>query len=289
MRKHIIVNLKRKALEILKDKHPIRRLSGAVVGRTGLGRLLKIKINIQGDKYIFNPTALCSLYWYDSTSRNEDHEFISSFLKQDDVYLDVGANMGVTVIPAARSVGNKGRVIAFEPHPKISTYLKENVALNKLNNVDIHNCAVGNQNGFIYFTNKFTDDMNQVSTSSANNIKVPIVLLDDVVKDCSNIALMKLDVEGYEKFVIEGAKETLKKVDCIYFEVSDKNFEDFGYTSRDVFALLEECGFKLFKRERDSKQLLPVDSQYKASYEMYENIFGVKNTADFQKRTQWKV
>ena len=283
------MDLKRKAQEIFKDKHPLRRLSGLIVGRTGLGRLLRIKINIQGDKYIFNPTALCSLYWYDPTSRNEDYEFIHNYLKENDTYLDVGANMGVTVIPAARSVGSRGKVIAFEPHPKVSSYLKENVALNKLNNVEVHNCAVGNQNGFIYFTNKFSDDMNQVSTSPENNIKVPIVLLDDVCKEHNSIALMKLDVEGYEKFVMEGALETLKKVNCIYFEVSDDNFKDFGYKSSDIFKLLEQYGFKLFKRDGDKKELLPVDSQYKAPVETYENIFGIKSAADFQNRTQWKV
>ena len=283
------MDLKRKALEILRDKHAIRRLSALVLGRTGLGRLLRLKINIQGDKYIFNPTALCSLYWYDPASRTEDYDFITGFLKENDIYLDVGANMGVTVIPGARSVGNKGKVIAFEPHPKICSYLKENVALNNLNNVEIHNCAVGNQNGSIYFTNKFTDDMNQVSTSSENNIKVPIVLLDDVIKELDNIALMKLDVEGYEKFVIEGAMQTLKKVNCIYFEVSDNNFKDFGYSSSDIFKLLEQAGFKLFKRNGNKKELLPLDLQYQAPGEEYENIFGIKNTADFQSRTQWKI
>ena len=267
----------------------MRRLSALFLGRTGLGRLFGIKIKIQGDKYIFNPTALCSLYWYDPNARTEDYEFISAYLKENDTYLDVGSNMGVTVIPGARSVGNKGRVIAFEPHPKICSYLKENIALNNLNNVEVHNCAVGNENGFIYFTNKFTDDMNQVSTSSENNIRVQIVLLDDVVKEQGDIALMKLDVEGYEKFVIEGAKETLKKAACIYFEVSDNNFKDFGYKSSDIFRLLEQHGFKLFKRNGNNKELLPVDSQYKAPIEVYENIFGIKNTTDFQNRIKWKI
>ena len=283
------MDLKRKALEIFRDKHPLRRLSAMIIGRSGLGRLLGIKIKIQGDKYIFNPTALCSLYWCDPNARTEDYDFISSFLKKNDIYLDVGANMGVTVIPAARSVGDTGKVIAFEPHPKVSSYLKENVALNKLNNVEIHNCAVGNQKGFIYFTNKFSDDMNQVTTTPENSIKVPIVLLDDVCKDWNNIALMKLDVEGYEKYVIEGAMETLLKVDCIYFEVSDKNFEDFGYQSRDLFRLLEQCGFRLFKKQGKANELVPVDAQYKASYKEYENIFGIKNTDNFRNRTQWKV
>ena len=284
-----MVNLKRKALNTLRDKHPMRRLSGLIVGRTGIGRLLKIKINVQGDHYIFNPTALCSLYWYDRTARTEDYEFIHNYLKDNDTFLDVGSNMGVTVIPGARSVGDRGKVIAFEPHPKISTYLKENVALNNLHNVEIHNCAVGNQKGFIYFTNKFTDDMNQVSTSPENNIKVPIVLLDDVIKEDGRIALMKLDVEGYEKFVIEGAMETLKKVDCIYFEVSDNNFKDFDYKSSDLFRILRQCGFDLFKRNGKNKELLALDSQYKAPDELYENIFGIRNIEDFQNRTQWKV
>lgn len=143
------MNIKKKVLEILHDKHSLRRLGAGVIGRSGLGNLFKIKIRIHDYYILFHPTGLCSLYWNDPTVRNEDYEFLNSFLKKGDTYIDVGANVGVTVIPAAKCIGESGRVIAVEPHPAICSYLKENIELNDLSNVQVHNCAVGNQKGSI--------------------------------------------------------------------------------------------------------------------------------------------
>jgi FkbM family methyltransferase len=278
----------RKILEILQDERPIRRLMAGFIGRSGLARLFRIRFQVQDYEIFFNPTGLSSLYWYKPTVGSKDYEFISSFLKEGDTYIDIGANIGTTLIPAAKCIGKSGKAIAFEPHPKTYSYLRENVDLNKLGDVKINNCAVGNSDGYIYFTNKFTDEINQVSSTSENSIKVPIVSLDNYLMEISNISLLKLDVEGYEKYVLEAAKETLEKVNCIYFEVCPENYEGFGYQASDVLTLLEKSGFILFKRNNDAKELVPVSNQYIPLCGL-ENLIGIKNREDFQNRTQWKV
>jgi FkbM family methyltransferase len=278
----------KKILEIVQDQYPMRRLTAVLMGRSGLGKLFKIKLRVQDYEIFFHPTGLSSLYWYEPNAGKQDYEFISSFLKEGDIYIDIGANIGMTLIPAAKCIGETGKAIAFEPHPKTYSYLRENIELNNLSRVQIHNCAVGNSEGYIYFTNKFTDEKNQVSNTSENSIKVPIVSLDNYLKEISNISLLKLDVEGYEKYVLETAKETLEKVNCIYFEVCPENYESFGYQVSDVLTLLEKSGFILFKRNNDVKELLPVSNQY-VPLSGLENLIGIKNVEDFQNRTQWKV
>ncbi|ALB40569.1 MULTISPECIES: FkbM family methyltransferase [unclassified Anabaena] len=284
--KHMTVG--KKFLDIVRDQYPMRRLTAGLMGRSGLGKLFKIKIKVQDYKIFFNPTGLSSLYWYEPTAGKEDYEFISSFLKEGDIYIDIGANIGVTLIPAAKCIGETGKAIAFEPHPKTYSYLRKNIELNNLSKVQIHNCAVGNSEGYIYFTNKYTDEKNQVSNTSENSIKVPIVSLDNYLNEISNISLLKLDVEGYEKYVLEAAQETLEKVNCIYFEVCPKNYESFGYQPSDVLTLVEKSGFRLFKRKDDAKELVSVNNQY-LPLSGLENLFGIKNVEDFQNRTQWKV
>jgi FkbM family methyltransferase len=285
------MNIYNKLLDIVRDDRLLRRLSAFIIGRSGLAKLFKIKIKIQDDyNIIFHPTGFCSAFWRNPTAYREDYEFIQSFLKDGETYIDIGANVGVTVIPAAKSVGENGRVIAFEPHPTICSYLKENIALNNLKNVEIHNCALGNQQGYAYFSSKFNDEVNKIVTlPDNNNIKVPIALLDDSAEELNNIALLKIDVEGYEKFVLEGAKKTLEKVRCIYFEVSEENFKNFGYEGTDIIMAIEECGFIVFKRNDTKKEILPIDSRDFTVSSGYENLIGIKNIADFQNRTQWQV
>ncbi|MFM6006579.1 MAG: FkbM family methyltransferase, partial [Sphaerospermopsis kisseleviana] len=115
-----------------------------------------------------------------------------------------------------------------------------------------------------------------------------ITSLDNYLKEISNISLLKLDVEGYEKYVLGSAQETLEKVNCIYFEVCPENYESFGYQASDVLKLLEQSGFILFKRSDNAKEIVPVNNQY-VPLSGLENLVGIKNVEDFQNRTQWQV
>jgi len=281
-----------KALKILhEDQYPVRRLMAAIIGRSGIDKWLKVKIKIQDYKIFFHPTGLSSLYWYNPKSRSDDYTFLTSFLKEGDIYIDVGANIGVTVIPAAKSIGQTGKCKAFEPHPKICSYLKENLKLNGLESVEVYNCALGKSKNDIYLTDSFTDEINCVveAPDQSKSVKVPMTTLDLTTEDLASINLLKIDVEGYEKFVFEGAIQTLQKVDCIYFEITERNFTEFGYRISDLLNLLENEGFKIFKRNGTTNEVCIINSSYVSSKPLYENLIAVKNTQDFESRTGWQI
>jgi hypothetical protein len=69
-------------------------------------------------------------------------DFILDNVTSGSIFVDVGANIGTMTIPVAKTVGDKGKIVAVEASPEICKYLHHNVALNKLNNVDIIECAV---------------------------------------------------------------------------------------------------------------------------------------------------
>jgi hypothetical protein len=71
--------------------------------------------------------------------------------------------------------------------------------------------------------------------------------LDDMGIDEPLISLLKVDVEGYEKFVFEGAGKFLKKVVCVYYESSGTHFQKFGYSCEDVNKILKDNGYDLFR------------------------------------------
>jgi FkbM family methyltransferase len=282
--------IKRLIEVFLYDEKPWRRIAAKIIARSNLGYWLRVKIKVGNYLLLFHPTALSTVLWYDSTLRSEDAEFIQAFLREGETYIDVGANIGVTTIPAAITVGNSGKVIAFEPHPRTVNYLRENILLNRLDNVEIQNYALGDVQGTTYFTNKSSDDMNKVISTDKSNIQVPISLLDSFTEQCDKISLLKVDVEGYEKFVFAGAKQSMSKVECIYFEVDECNFSEFGYSSQDLLRQITSLGFSVWQRNGQNQELIPIEvNAFVPPATGYENLFGIRDIHDFAARTKWHV
>jgi hypothetical protein len=58
---------------------------------------------------------------------------------------------------------------------------------------------------------------------------------------------MKIDVEGFELFVLRGASLTLQRTECVYFELSGRAYARYGYSVNDVFDLLTSAGFEIYE------------------------------------------
>jgi FkbM family methyltransferase len=275
---------------LLHDEKPWRRIAAKLIARSHMGYWLGLEIKVGSYRLLFHPTSLSTVLWYDSTSRSEDAEFIQAFLQLGDTYIDVGANIGVTAIPGAIAVGDSGKVIAFEPHPRTVKYLRENISLNKFNNIEVQNCALGDVRGTTYFTNKSSDDMNKVVNTDESNIQVAISLLDSFTEQYDRISLLKVDAEGYEKFVLAGAVQSMEKVECIYFEVDEHNFSNFGYSSQDLLRQVIDSGFSIWRRNGQKQELVPIEiNSYIPPMTGYENLFGIRDIHDFATRTKWHV
>jgi FkbM family methyltransferase len=133
--------------------------------------------------------------------------------------------------------------VSVEAHPRTARFLHENVHLNRASHVRVHATAVGKSEGRVWISDNRSDEQNAVA--EASGIEVPMALLDDLVPAGLPVRLLKIDVEGYERFVLEGARETLARTDAVYFEVSQDMYGRFGYSVDDVFGLLRECGFEV--------------------------------------------
>ena len=269
--------------ELKRQAKPIRWLVSRVLLRTRLCRFFIIQSH--GYRMRFNPSELSADLWYNSRCRNEDIQFLKSYLKPGDAYVDVGANIGMWVLAAAMIVGRSGRVIAFEPHPRIFKFLQSNVALNNLENVQLHNCAVGDQAGSVSFSDVRADDTNRVLLSS-DGLRVPIVTLNDVL-DHSEIALLKVDAEGYEKYVLNGAENAIARTQCVFIEISQEDLNMFGCSYSDVLTWLEDHGYGLH-RVVGSSALAKVRPDAMRDVPL-ENIVALRSTDDFVKRSGWTV
>ncbi len=178
-------------------------------------------------------------------------------------------------------MGLTGHVTGIEAHPRTFRFLEENVLLNKSSNVTVIHSAAGDETGTVRFSDSRYDDMNQVDHGS---LEVPIHRLDDLVSTREPIALLKVDVEGYERHVFRGAPRLLAKAVCVYFEVGEKMCAEFGYTPKEIITDIKNQGFHLFIHNRNG-ELLPLTEEQ--TYVPHQNVVAVKDVADLLHRTGW--
>jgi len=130
--------------------------------------------------------------------------------------VDVGANNGNFAVEFSHLAGDEGKVHSFEPQRIIYYQLCGNVFMNGLNNVYCHNVAIGHKTDIVFmeepnYMSKEAVNFGDVRIKppSDNNIIVKLKKLDDY--DFQDIVFIKIDVQGYESLVIDGALATIQK------------------------------------------------------------------------------
>ncbi len=140
----------------------------------------------------------------------EEMLFLLHYLRPGDGFVDVGANVGVYTILTAGVAGV--RVDAIEPIPSTFGKLRRNVVYNGLTDrVVLHNVGVGNREEKLYFSEAL-DAVNHVvgPDYAGRKIQVPVTTLNRLLAD-QPVTALKIDVEGFEANVINGAAEILKR------------------------------------------------------------------------------
>jgi len=135
-------------------------------------------------------------------------------LKEGDVFVDVGANIGRYTISVAKIVGNKGLVIAVEPYPENYKTLVKNVRLNDLKNVVAVNIAAWSRKRELKLFIGNTHGHHSVKKNfGLGSISVQGEALDDVLNKLGveKVDFIKIDVEGAELEVLKGLTKTLEK------------------------------------------------------------------------------
>ena len=180
--------------------------------------------------------------------------FVGSHLKPGDVILDVGANAGLYTILAARIVGPHGHVFAFEPDDRAVALLRRNIALNGLTNVTVIEAAVSNETGQRNFAAASDIAMSSLAATHRDDQQiqswrtVDTLRLDDALGKygIERPTFLKIDVEGAEQLVVEGATGLLARAPAgftILFEAFEANAEPFGYTVAQLLESVQGRGF----------------------------------------------
>lgn len=212
-------------------------------------RDLDIKIVCQeGDERI-PPIEILNFNHYEKN----DTKIIHRLIKNSDVVLDIGANIGWHSIGFSKFKKNI-KVFAFEPIPQTYKILLENIKINKIRNITPFNFGLYDKNTTLIFYYHPTGSGN-ASSKNLNPERKPIKIkskvfpLDLLVEKVpmSKINFIKCDVEGAELFVFKGAEKSISKFKPIIFtELLRKWSKSFGYGPNDVVSLLKKYGYRCF-------------------------------------------
>jgi FkbM family methyltransferase len=171
------------------------------------------------------------------------------------IIFDIGANAGIYSFAAA-SCNPISQIFAFEPTPDILNHLKSTVNENHLQDrIHVHSTAISSTSGTAilnFFTGENYDNegMNFVSTSAKDDksIQVNTSTLDDfcIKYGLQNIDMIKIDVQGYEPEVLEGAEQLLsrKAINMIFFELNWNTVDKSRCSATRSVKILHEAGFK---------------------------------------------
>lgn len=198
-----------------------------------------------------------ALIYYLGCSEPETAAFITEFLKPGMVFFDIGAHAGEYSLLAASRVGERGQVHAFEPQPSTAALLRKNCAANRLQNVTINSCAVSNREGEVEFDVCSEPSLSSIAAprsfrKNEARIRVPATTLDAY---CRRVGarpdLVKIDVEGAEGLVFQGAAELLRRPDgkapAILFECLGPTYKRFGFTPEKVIDFVRCFGYRVYR------------------------------------------
>jgi len=187
----------------------------------------------------------------------EERELIKKKLKEGDIVIDAGANIGYHTIIMAKYVGDKGQVYAFEPSPNNVELLKKTMKLNDFENVQIIDKAVSDKQGtglFYLYEGTATHSLSDYGNYKGSK-KVEITSLDHFFKDFKKkISFVKIDTEGYDFKVLKGMTEILKNNEIkLLIEFFPQRIKKAGDSPKKLLEFLFQNNFTVTDLKRDKK------------------------------------
>jgi FkbM family methyltransferase len=192
--------------------------------------------------------------------------YLRQNLTSDDVFVDVGANLGFFTVLCAPLVS---RVIAFEPVSLSHRYCKANIALNGLTNVDLLQCGLWSENTTVNIKADPSSLMAASISRDGSTFDVESIRcasLDSLISSgevsIPNIAIIKMDIEGAESFALKGMKVSLEKFrPKIVMELNRPALARFDTTVADIWKFFKARSYKLLAfKHWEEVDPLPVES-----------------------------
>jgi FkbM family methyltransferase len=218
--------------------------------------------------------------------------FLNRFLQPGDVFVDVGCNIGLFTLIAARRVREAGHVYGFEPCSRTFARLEANLRLNAFANVTCVRTSLSDRRGEATLTapldgyGAWGSLAHPVRGHSFTTETVATIPWDDFAQEhrlIGRVTAMKIDVEGWEARVLSGASKTLSRGDAplLQVEFTEEAAWSAGSSCAGIYRLLEEFGYQMFTYDVERGRLVP--DPLRESYP-YLNVIAAKRPDDVMAR-----
>ena len=179
-------------------------------------------------------------------------EIVKKEIKENDIVLDVGANIGYYSLIFAQLIGKSGKVYSFEPDPTNFEILKKNILVNKHENVILENKAVSNKEGNLkLYLSTENNGMHRIYPSKwcKESIDINSIKIDNYFNKNQKIDFIKLDIEGAEYDALLGMESIIQNNEniVIFIEFVPTSLEEHGTNPEKVIDFFINHKFKIFK------------------------------------------
>lgn len=221
---------------------------------------------------------------YFGLSEFPEMAFLLHFLRPQDVFVDVGANVGIFSVLASGAAG--AHTVAFEPIDATILKMNDMLRLNDIvGRVDIRQCALGAETGKVKFFDA-GDTVNRVISADekvSSYREVPQSTLDLELQGLAPAAI-KLDVEGYELQVLKGASQVLSSpsLKVILLEVLEG--ASTSGSAAEIERLLREAGFAPYSYDAASRRLEPIRFDAAHQHRLSDNVLMIRDVESIRER-----
>jgi FkbM family methyltransferase len=244
----------------LRLNHFVRRVYCRLLSASGL-----LQVSFLGVNAVFKTSNSKQLAFVDYiiTSERDAIEAALGTLKAGDTFLDVGSHYGIYSVLASKLVGPAGRVIAVEPHPESLEVLKQNLALNRCENVEVLNLAFSDTTGPLALAyNEYCAGPRRASDPPSAVHAAQGMAGDEALRNAPIPTAMKVDVEGQEFAVLSGLKQTLSSTACrrLCLEIHPPSLPS-GINKETIMMFIRDRGFKILSESSRSAEVHVVASR----------------------------
>ena len=195
---------------------------------------------------------------------NPTWQRIEGALAPGGTFIDVGAHIGYYSLKAAKLVGDSGTVITVEPNPVTLDVLRQNILDSQASAVELFPVACSDTDAELELFHPARSNTGVASLSASNaglagqveeSYRVQARPLDSIVADINPAAVnaIKIDVEGAEMLVLQGARRTLTAYDpVVIVEVIERQLDDMGTSADELVGFLADLGYQKIAAENSN-------------------------------------
>lgn len=235
-------------------------------------KIFPFAVNVKGIKIYYDSfdRFIAIILWKFNILEKYELIIFKKLLKSEMIFVDIGANMGIYSFTASKVLEKNGKIIAFEADLNHSKTIEKTIKKNNITNITLYNKAVGNIDDKLtlkldpFNSGNYKVQIKNENTQVNNGFEqfVEVVYLDKFLKDIPKIDLVKMDVQGFEYFVLDGMKSIIKNnPKCIIFcEYWYEGLKDNNIKPDDFVNLILELELKIFTINKVNLNLEKISS-----------------------------